>query len=320
MTTYGFLATNGGSQVLISSKTKNLHFLGKATYYSTIESVNLVGGLRRWAYRIESQSIPVPFFSVPTADRYAITKMTNVTGNIWEIEIMRSGTSSTLPEVYVFSDINSAMKPTGNWGMQVFNETNGTTYDSRLRPLVIRGSSQVQPPNKPHNPALTSGTDTTGSFHTGGYDHGFCTLNTASGMERMTPNYTNDSTLYNTNCTKPIVNYQSIAQTHVQCDDFHSYIWHGFLDITQTHWGYYSHYWGFFRAAVSIQQSGAHSYINCGWVNLKTGCFGDNPHNDTFAGIGFAYDKSVGGTSPISNQTLNLRDSTLIITDGALYD
>ena len=314
MTTYGFLATNGTSQVLISSKTKNLHFLGKAIYHRTIESVNSVGGLRRWAYRIESQSIPVPFFSVPTSDRYAITKMSKVTGNIWEIEIMRSGTSSTLPEVYVFSDINSAMKPSGNWGMQVFNETSGTTYDSRLRPLVIRGSSQAQPPNKPQNPEPTSA-----DFAPAYYKDNECSLNTETGMGRFTPNNIISSTLYNTNCTKPIVNYQSVAQTLTMVDEDHSWIWDRI--IVRTRHIYYSHYWAFYRAAVSVQQSGAHSLINCGWVTISKNCQGFGTKSSQLVGIlPIGTDESVTGLSPISNQTLNLSDTTLIITDGALYD
>ena len=315
MTTYGFLATNGNSQVLISSKTKNLHFLGKATFYSTLESSDSVGGLRRWAYRIESQSVPVPFFSVPTADRYAIVRMSVVATNIWEIEIMRSGTSTSIPEVYVFSEINTAMKPSGSWGMQVLNETSGISYDSRLKPLVIKGSDQVIPTYKPHNPELN-----TSNFAVSNDHDGYCSFNNETGMGRLTPNNANSSYIYNTNCTKPIVNYQSVAQTHVQVDEDHGWTWRNILGFS-TRKLYFSHYWGFFRAAVSVQQTGAHSYITCGWTILSKGCFGSNKDINGWAGvIPLGSDTSTGGTSPISNQTLNLRNTPIIIADGTLYD
>jgi len=288
MTTYGFLATNGSDQVLISSKTKNLHFLGKAAYYSTLDSVDSVGGFRRWVYRIESQSIPVPFFSVPTSDRYAITKMTNVIGYTWEIEIIRSGTSSTRPEVYVFSEINGSMKPSGVWGMQVLNEFNNSiSYDSRLHPLVIRGSSQVQPPIKPQNPQPTAA-----DFAPNYYKDNQCSLNNETGMGRFTPNNATSSTIYNTNAIKPIVNYQSVAQTLTMVDETHSWIWR-FL-FTSTKHIYFSHYWAFYRAAVSVQQSGAHSLINCGWVTISKNCQGDSKKTTNILGlINFYDDRSI---------------------------
>ena len=76
MTTYGFLATNNSGQVLISSKTKNLHFLGKATFFTTLQTKSGHGGLRSYAYRINSNATPVPFFTTPTADKFGVGKRT----------------------------------------------------------------------------------------------------------------------------------------------------------------------------------------------------------------------------------------------------
>ena len=41
---YGFTATNTSNQILISSDTNNLHFIGKASYVSTLQSVDTYGG------------------------------------------------------------------------------------------------------------------------------------------------------------------------------------------------------------------------------------------------------------------------------------
>ena len=312
MTTFGFLATNGNSQVLISSKTKNLHFLGKATLYSTLQSHEGRGGIRRWAYRIDSTGTPVPFFSVPTADRYAIVRMTRVTGITWEIEVIRSGTSGSVPEVYVFTEITSQHRPTGAWGMQVLNEIDSTpAYDSRLKPLVVRGGTNVTPPYDPMTSLPT------------GLSPRYCSTN-ADGL--FVPNNYSSTVVYNTNVTKPIVCYQSVAQTMRQVDVNES---------SERCWGikvfgncigfegkksWDSHYWTFFRAGVSAEQSGPHSYINTGWISVDYGCRNEEKESDSFIGIGYDSDSSAAGNWPFSNLTINLTSVSLIVSDGVLYD
>lgn len=312
MTTYGFLATNGNSQVLISSKTKNLHFLGKAALYATLQSTDSWGGIRRWTYRIDSTATPVPFFSAPTADKCAVVRMTRVTGITWEIELLRSGTSATIPEVYIFTEITSQHQPKGAWGMQVYSESNnGLTYDSRLKPLLVRGGIQVSPPYDPLL-ALPSGLSAR-----------YCSSD-ASGQ--FSPNSYNSDTVYNTWATKPIICYQSVAQTMRQVDvhDEQTRCWgvrafggcFGFEGKKQ--WD--SHYWAFYRAAISAQQSGAHTYLTAGWVTVNYGCRNEEREADSFIGIRYDSNSSVAGNWPFSNQTINLGNVPVIVSDGSFYD
>jgi hypothetical protein len=113
---YGFQATNDNNQVLISSETKNLHFIQKLTGprnttvsasdpdAGIIYSTNINGGIRRWRYTATCANTPVPFFTMPTNDFYGILRIVNKNNSRWDIEILRSGTSPTVPELYIFSD------------------------------------------------------------------------------------------------------------------------------------------------------------------------------------------------------------------------
>ena len=312
-TNFGFLATNGSSQVLISSKTKNLHFLGKATLYSTIESDDRWGGRRRWAFRLDCSTIPVPFFSVPTSDKYAIVRMTLVSGITWEVEILRSGTSSSIPEVYMFTEVNTQMKPVGSWGMKVLNETAGITYDSRLKPLIVRGNTSVIPPYDPIQSLPGKGS----------FDARYCRTNTTN---LLAPDNTNSTVVYNTSVSKPIVSYQSISQTmrevsnkDQQKDCAIGSIF-GYCIVFAEYTYFFSGYWAFYRAGLSVVQSGAHSYLTCGWVTVNASCRAEAPKESTFLGINYDSYNYTAGQWPFSNATINLNSVPVIIADGALYD
>jgi hypothetical protein len=319
MTQFGFLATNGSNQVLISSKTKNLHFLGKAAFYSTLQSSDNFGGIRRLAYRITSPVVPTPFFSVPTSDRCGISRITLVSSNLWEIELIRSGTSNTVPEVYIFTEVSSAIKPVTGYGMQVYTEDgSGTTFDSRLRPLVVRGGTQVMPPYDPKismpfselNPRYCS------------TDHG----------PYFAPDKVTSTFVYNTNTTKPIVNYQSVSQTMRQVNRYDSdshrnwkkiSFTENLLTVTYEYWG--SAYWTFYRAGTSVQQSGTNSYINTGWIAIDHDCKDDYKSTPTYSIGGLDIlelpsDTSGSGFWPYTNLTINLNPVPLIIADGTMYD
>ena len=318
MTTFGFLATNGSSQVLISSKTKNLHFLGKATYYSTLQSSNARGGIRRWTFRIDSTGTPVPFFSVPTTDSYAVVRMTKVTVLTWEIEVVRSGTSSSIPEVYIFTEITSQHTATGAWGMQVFNESGGgLTYDSRLKPLIVKGGTSVIPP---YDPLLTSPS---------GLNPRSCGNDEYAGQ--FTPDNSSSSVVYNTNVTKPIVSYQSVSQTMrevtVNDQDSHCQDWN-FLGICVGRYKYEywsTNNWTFYRAGISAEQTGTNTYINTGWVPINYGCVAKYDSSTSFGvrgliSVNIGGSSSVAGEWPYNNLTINYRNVPLIVSDGALYD
>jgi hypothetical protein len=104
---YGFQAINDNNQVLISSDTRNLHFIAKLTTprnetvsasdpdAGVIFTSDYFGGIRHWRYSVNCSTTPVPFFSMPTTDYHAIVRVVNKGNNRWDIELIRSGTSST---------------------------------------------------------------------------------------------------------------------------------------------------------------------------------------------------------------------------------
>jgi hypothetical protein len=312
MTTYGFLATNGNSQVLISSKTKNLHFLGKAKLYQTIKAIDTWGGIRRWVYRIESITTPVPFFTTPTADRYAIVRMNIAYGNTWDIEILRSGTSNKCPEVYVFTEANGQLKANTNWGMKVLNENSGISYDSRFRPLIIKGGTTV---SSPYDPLLALPT---------GLSPKDCSTDANAAFA---PNNTTSVNVYNTNLTKPLVSFQSVAQTMRQVQ-FSTYeescvgfsLFGGCIGFgNRKTWN--SYYWAFYRSGISVTQNGSTTSITAGWATVDYGCRSTYQSGSSFLGlINYNNRSSQAGIWPFTNTTINQDAVPVILTDGALYD
>ena len=145
----GFLVLNNNNEILVSSDTRNLHFIGKAYLHAILKSVNTYGGIRHWVFRIQSSVVPMPFFTMPTDDYYGVAAVRNAGSNLWEIEVIRSGTSDTVPEIYVFADPRSIQASGTNYGLIVYHNDGTPSFDSRLRPLVVSGGGLVQPPSNP---------------------------------------------------------------------------------------------------------------------------------------------------------------------------
>ena len=294
---YGFLAKNQNSEVIISSQAKNLHYVGKADLNRTINSKDTYGGLRRWAFRIDMLEVitPIVFHTVPVAAYYGIVRMSIYSGTIWEIEIIRSGNSITVPEVYVFSELTVAHQKKfaqESYGFLVMNDTAGITYDSRFRPLLIKaGIDEVKPPN---NAILDSAIPS--------YSPYYCSSGSSAGF---TPT---QSTPYNQNLslsiTKPIISYSSISQCAKQ--------------YTFTAGSDSSTYWGFWRAGVKLElnvPASGQFRITAGWVTVEYGC-----NYTTSNGFYYSPDGTYGGTWPLSNQSINNNNVPVMISDGALYD
>ena len=77
---YGFSATNNYDQILISSDTRNLHFIGKAYLYSTIKASDYYGGMRQWSFRIGTARniVPLPFFTMTGAEYYGVSAVRQI--------------------------------------------------------------------------------------------------------------------------------------------------------------------------------------------------------------------------------------------------
>lgn len=303
---YGFVATNVNGQVLVSSQTRNLHFVGKASVDRLVKSFDGYGGLRNWAYRINCNVTPMPFFTAPTSDYCGVSSVRRLSETIWEIEVVRSGFSLQYPEIYVFADPRGATtNPDTNYGMQVMHTDGTLSFDSRRDPLLITGGVFVSPPVNPSTP--------TSANLVGKY----C-LSDAS--TNFAPAYENTFEVSITD-TNPIYFYSSIAQAQREiavsekervCEFFDVYgICIGFLDK----YFYDSRYWCFYRGGIKRVGNS----IKCGWIAVDYGCNWTYRETNRFLGIGIGSSSGSGGTWPYSNETLNIQPTPVIIADGNNY-
>ena len=254
---YGFEATNNNGQVLISSETRNLHFVEKLTGprnltvsisdldAGIIYSSNINGGIRRWRYSAYCYVTPVPFFTMPTNDYYGILRIVNKGNNRWDIEIFRSGTSDTVPELYIFTDARGVVNYYGTHGMIVYRDDETPSFDSRKQPLVVNGGVSVTHPSNPRTVSDLM------------YNRTYAPFCGAVGADNAGLFQSNQSNSYTINTTgsypvKPIFSFLSIAQSQRQLTAFDT---QGYND---SFWGqeynrdyWYSYYWQFYRGAIS---------------------------------------------------------------------
>jgi hypothetical protein len=308
MSDWGFLATNNSGQILVSSETRNLHFIGKATLHETLRDTNGYGGVRHWKFRIPCTAVPMPFVSLSTADRYAVVAVRTSVAGYWDIEVIRSGTSTSVPEVYVFVDPRGiTAAPDTNMGLQVLAADQTVAFDSRYRPLVVSGGINVAPPSNP----LTVSPPSLSAKNCN-------SIGTAA--SNLGPNTTNTYSL-SLGAAKPIMYFPSIAQAQRQfsfhesedeCDGFDCGVCIGYSRA----YDWWSYYWAFYRGGVSLYGT----TLQCGWIAVEYGCNWTYEVRGSLVGIGVGGDSGQGGTWPYSNETLNLASTPVIFSDGALYD
>jgi hypothetical protein len=315
MSTWGFEAKNNAGQVLVSSETRNLHFVGKAGLNRVIRQFDGYGGLRHYAFWIDCEVTPVPFFTMPTYDFYGIVAVRQISlyanRKTWEIELIRSGTSATVPEVYVFSDPRGTTARNTNYGMLVLRDDGTPSFDSRLNPLTVNGGVNVAPPANPLTVAPTSlsakncNSDPASQMGPNNYN----TYRFTPGGE-LTPAY------------KPIFYYPSIAQaerefafyaSEEECDGLDAY--NNCVGAKRVY-SWYSYYWAFYRGG--IQYTGG--YLKTGWIAAQFGCHWTYNKDSSFVGIGIGGSSGDSGQWPYTNETLNLTPTAVITANGARYD
>jgi hypothetical protein len=302
----GFVAYNSNNEILISSDTRNLHLIAKLTNPTVTASTDGYGGLRFLTYTVQCSVTPVPFFTMPTGDYYGIMAVRNTSGTTWTIEIARSGTGSTYPEVYVFADPR-AVTATDSHGMQVYRNDGTPSFDSRRRPLAITGGTNV---SHPSNPRPSPG---------GGLTARYCGSNASSALA---PTEENGGYAVGTMPTKPMFHYSSLAQAQRQiqfydkdedCSGFEYGICIGF-EVTEEYW---STYWAFYRGG--IRRSGSSLYA--GWIVVDAACNWQTRFDEDFLGaIDTGGGGGSGGSWPYSNETINLSSTAVIVGDASRYD
>ena len=331
-TRFGFQALNNNNEVLIDSSAKNLFFLNKATFSTVIASESVMGGFRRLLYTIVSTKTPMPFFTIPYGRYVGLTRITNTSGNYWDIELLVSGTSS-YPVVYVFIENDYILSPIGEYGMLVYNETSGITFDSRLKPLLVKASTTISPTESP----FTRSTAQMATYSDHGYGRGYLTPDNPSyNMNTgMVPDNVYSKTISDTIITKPIYFYSSIAQTqrdyfckenlsyfHCEIDDkvfgTGCIIGKDIIKYIETKTS------GFYRSGINGITSGTSIILSAGWIGVggagsqpyvyekDTGYWGSFPETSTSGG---------GNEWPYKNETINnIISNSVRIADGSKYD
>ena len=227
---YGFRAKNGNSEVLIDSRAKNLFFLNKANYIGIASSQSYCGGNLVLAYETTSPKIPIPFFTIPDTSRYVgLIRIVNVRTNTFRIELLVSGSSSSnIPEVYVFIEHDKILSPYGSYGLIVYKEgtSSEVTFDSRLKPLLVKSSIDISPPSSPYTrtdyqmaTGAGGGFGQENHFNNLGYLESPSVLPDNLGTEnfyndKLKPDNASSYDIGSMSITKPIFNYSSIAQAY----------------------------------------------------------------------------------------------------------
>lgn len=305
---HGFLATNNSNQVLVSSDTRNLHFIGKPAVNQVRNVIDTHGGCRIFTYLVSSTVPIVPFFTMPTGDFFGVTAIRNLGGSTWEIEVLRSGTNPTAPELYVFADPR-AVSPSGTHGLLVYRDDGTPSFDSRLRPLAISGGLLVTHPYNP-KPVLPYGLSP--------YN---CSTDAGTAGGAFAPDQYNTYGGVSTP-SKPMFSFSSLAQAQREaaysafsreCDGIRV---KGNCVGAEREYSWNSKYWAFYRGGV--RRIG--DQIHAGWVTVAYGCNWTYMKESAFLGIGTGGDSGYGGTWPYSNETLNLAASPIIIADASRYD
>lgn len=328
---HGFLAVNKNNQVLVSSDTRNLHFVGKASLKGVLGSRYNYGGMHYWSYRISCNVTPVPFFSMPSVGFSAIAAIRQTSAGVWDIEVIRSGVSSTPPEVYVFSDPRGiSARGKSAYGMQVMRDDGTPSFDSRLSPFAVTGGALVMQPASPINPAWEIRPYYDSIIGTQDYNYysGDTMVNDSYGSSLWADQGMGDasfllsptqSTDYGVSIgngnTKPIFYYPSLAQS--------IRVVSGVYKLgSPTTYRCNSNYWVLYRGGISYGSN----TIQAGWVAAVVGSYWKASKKDAGTTIGSGVDASsivsagAGGTPPYFNESLNLQPAAVIVGNGAWYD
>lgn len=319
--THGLLITNNNNQVLVSSDTRNLHFIGKYTSPTLDASTDFYGGMRRFTYRVTCNVTPVPFFTMPTEDFYGITGIRNVSGDQWDIEMLRSGTGAGYPELYVFSDPRGKTPPSG-FGMQVLASDGTPAFDSRLKPLAISGGTAVTHPSNPR-PTFPYGMNAK-----------YCGDLGATAGTFFEPTESNVFELGGALPSKPMYHFCSMAQAEREAmfyqsdDDCLGVDAYGACFGYGTDYQWWSYYWCFYRGGIKRTDL-AQWYqwnltwvpgIEAGWIPCYFGCHWNYEKDNSLAGIGVGGSGGAEGTWPYANETINLSSATVLIGNASRYD
>ena len=140
---YGFLAKNANNSILVSDKTYNTEFIGKATFvkrYNSNSGIYLYPGgadITQTAniheFTINSGGrVVLPFIYSPGNYFVSIVNI-RYSGNICTLQILAQTTQQ--PTIYCFAKATSSFK--SGWGMNVYDANGNTAFSTQSNILII---------------------------------------------------------------------------------------------------------------------------------------------------------------------------------------
>jgi len=302
--------TNTNGQVLISPDTKNLHFTGDKLTVNTVlraPSQGNYSGLYKYTWT--GSGTPTPLFYLEKPESFgAITRITNVSGNNWEIEAMAGGYQyMNAPTLYIFVE-PKYISTSELYGILVPNSDNTTSsFDSRKRPLVISATATISHSAKP---CVTPRQTPLPAFCESGY---------TAAEWILAPDSAKTYPITGTIPKKPLFLYYSIAQAEQEITNSETQVGR---DIHQTRYHYrQSWYWAFYRGVVGAKGfTYSPPSIFTDWAVASAWCY--HKEDDTSSTFGIFKDNTAnaGGAWPYSNKTINPQEIVVSIAPGEFYD
>jgi hypothetical protein len=261
---------------------------------------------------------PIQDLAIENPQQFTINLQTEPP-NVWQLELLKSGTDDVIPEVYVFADPRvSSPSDSETYGLLVYRDDGTISFDSRRAPLAIIGGKTVTYPYSPVaaiNLPQGEGTE---------YWHDACKAE-GNTLGYFSPNNENAYNL-GTLPAKPIFFATSLAQACQSASSEHTLEEHlrfplpfgGYIELAAQYRTWRSDYWSFYRGG--IRASG--NTIFSGWVQIANGCgwYYTGPQNTFLGFIEWGAYPKTGSNPPYSNETINLSANAVLIADGSRYD
>lgn len=337
---YGFESKSTASGLegtaLFSSDISQLHHFETKVASSSVQMNTVFGGCRVFSYTTTlGGDYPPVIFLRPKAGALlaSVVRLAGSSG-AWAIDVAQESTTTTGPDVLIFSRPDAIPKTgLGSYGMQLFDSSGKSTFDSRLRPLSIVATQNVTPQSVAanHPPGTLYANGGYYSINTDKYNvFSFSLTTTNLGYSSWWRYNASPYNLlltadFNTTATRntyPITVASDPAQLIYSSNSSGQAAYHtAALEGVQgnTHWyGLTWDWWGFYREGVAL--SGA-NVIN-GWIPYRGSIFqGDTGLLDNVPFIDYNFKVLYGLyiAVPFVNQTKNIQQSQVIVADGSLY-
>ena len=317
MNGYGFHTTNKYGEILISDEMETYHFLNKITpvsndggnydnfpTYSGVHDYDLDGRII-FTYTLYTSSIPLVFIKPTNYSRFHSLLSMTKNSTYWTIKVIVSGMSvADAPTLYTFVKASEAPVNGEEYGISVYNETGGKTFDSRLKPMIISDGGSCQSPSTPCNSGIPGTTN--------GHPWNYATLDWDFGS----------SSRYNSYPISYSIPYTSMMfLANAQGQAAYKRQMHGYKKscgccgcCCQQHWST-AMWWAMYRQGFRIQDS----VFQSGW-NVHAAAYSfSSVYEDGgwFGGGGGSFSE---GTMPFNASTINSTGTPYMIADSRIYN